>query len=234
MNRELSHLKDCTILALSNLLSANIDVGLKYALTVGYHEDPKTRTAFMQVLTNILQQGTEFEGLTENFVNERYYKLIDLLYEPDMSVTVAICETCPSSDMDDLAQLLLILFESRNQTNKLLKCLIAREVRRSGRLSALTFVPSYPPKKESPGTLFRRNSIATKLLTAYAKLHGTQYLRATLEPILRKMMVAQSQFEVDPTKTRSREEANQNRMNLEAFCERLISEISLSLVNVPR
>lgn len=75
-------LKDLTILAMSNLLSANVDAGLKYSLAMGYHEDSRTRTAFMQVLTNILNQGTEFETLAENVMTDRYEKLVDvcLLY----------------------------------------------------------------------------------------------------------------------------------------------------------
>jgi hypothetical protein len=71
-------LKDYTILALSNLLSANVDSGLKYSLSMGYHEDTKTKTAFMQVLTNILNQGTEFEGLAENAMNDRFDKLVEV------------------------------------------------------------------------------------------------------------------------------------------------------------
>jgi hypothetical protein len=74
----LGPLKDYTILALSNLLSANVDSGLKYSLSMGYHEDTKTRTAFMQVLTNILNQGTEFEGLAENAMKDRYEKLVEV------------------------------------------------------------------------------------------------------------------------------------------------------------
>lgn len=45
---------------------------------MGYHEDTKTRTAFMQVLTNILNQGTEFEGLAENAMKDRYEKLVEV------------------------------------------------------------------------------------------------------------------------------------------------------------
>lgn len=75
---DLAPLKDYTILAMSNLLSANVDAGLKYSLAMGYHEDTRTRTAFMQVLTNILNQGTEFETLAENVMTDRYEKLIDV------------------------------------------------------------------------------------------------------------------------------------------------------------
>lgn len=49
---------------MSNLLSANVDVGLKHSLSMGYHEDECTRIAFMHVLSNILRQGTRFTGLS--------------------------------------------------------------------------------------------------------------------------------------------------------------------------
>lgn len=74
----LAPLKNHTILAMSNLLSANVDAGLKYSLSMGYHEDTRTRTAFMQVLTNILNQGTEFETLAETVMTDRYEKLVDV------------------------------------------------------------------------------------------------------------------------------------------------------------
>lgn len=74
----LAPLKHYTILAMSNLLSANVDAGLKYSLSMGYHEDTRTRTAFMQVLTNILNQGTEFETLAETVKTDRYEKLVDV------------------------------------------------------------------------------------------------------------------------------------------------------------
>jgi neurofibromin 1 len=70
--------RSLAIQALSNLLSANVDVGLKYSLEVGYHESLSTRTAFMQVLTNILTQGTEFGTLGDTAIGEKYEHLIDV------------------------------------------------------------------------------------------------------------------------------------------------------------
>lgn len=72
-------LKNYTILALSNLLSANVDAGLKFSFSMAYHEDARTRSAFMEVLTNILNQGTEFETLSETVMTDRYEKLIDVI-----------------------------------------------------------------------------------------------------------------------------------------------------------
>ena len=76
--KDLGPLKDYTILALSNLISANVESGLQYSLQMGYHDDAKTRSAFMEVLTNILNQGAEFEGLAENAINDRYNKLVEV------------------------------------------------------------------------------------------------------------------------------------------------------------
>lgn len=65
---------------MTNLLNANIDAGLKFSLAMGYHEDSSTRTAFIQVLTNILNQGVEFDTLKRNVTTDRYDKLIDVSF----------------------------------------------------------------------------------------------------------------------------------------------------------
>lgn len=67
---------DLVITILSNLLSANIDVGLKHSLNIGYHENIEIRTAFVKVLYNILIQGTEFSSLTDSAIGEKYEELL--------------------------------------------------------------------------------------------------------------------------------------------------------------
>ncbi|CAF1913789.1 unnamed protein product [Rotaria magnacalcarata] len=52
--------RNSTIVAMSSFLAANIESGLMRIL--GYHRDPQTRATFMEVLTQILQQGTEFDA----------------------------------------------------------------------------------------------------------------------------------------------------------------------------
>ncbi|CAJ0759658.1 22515_t:CDS:2, partial [Entrophospora sp. SA101] len=125
--KDLGPLKDYTILALSNLLSANVDSGLKHSLSMGYHEDTKTKTAFMQVLTNILNQGTEFEGLAENAMDDRFDKLVELITDSDLSIALSLCEVCPVSDIDEVSQVLFAVFDSRHKTMSLLKAIIEKE-----------------------------------------------------------------------------------------------------------
>jgi neurofibromin 1 len=81
---------DLAISILSNLLSANIDVGLKHSLSIGYHENVEIRTAFVRVLHNILVQGTEFNNLSDAAVNEKYDELLDVSHSLDY-FTMASC-----------------------------------------------------------------------------------------------------------------------------------------------
>lgn len=68
---------DLVITILSNLLSANIDVGLKHSLNIGYHENIEIRSAFVKVLYNILLQGTEFSSLSD-LASEKYKELLNV------------------------------------------------------------------------------------------------------------------------------------------------------------
>lgn len=76
---KLGELRTFTIQAMSNLLSANIDSGLMHSISLGYHKDLQTRAAFMEVLTKILQQGTEFDMLAETVLADRYESLVQLV-----------------------------------------------------------------------------------------------------------------------------------------------------------
>jgi neurofibromin 1 len=75
---ENSSVSELAIIVLSNLLSANIDVGLKHSLNIGYHDNVEIRTAFVKVLYNILVQGTEFSNLTDSAVSEKYDELLEV------------------------------------------------------------------------------------------------------------------------------------------------------------
>ncbi|RKP27599.1 hypothetical protein SYNPS1DRAFT_26753, partial [Syncephalis pseudoplumigaleata] len=184
--RDLAPLKDYTILALSNLLSANIESGLKYSLSMGYHDDPKTRTAFMQVLTNILYQGAEFEGLAENVKNDRYDKLVELLTESELCIALSLCEVCPVADIETVGQLLLTAVETRGETIRLLQYVIERELART----------------ETAAEVFRRNCMATKLMAFYARMYGSEYLRITLQDLIQELIGNPQRWtlELDPDK----------------------------------
>lgn len=142
---------DLAITILSNLLSANIDVGLKHSLSIGYHENVDIRTAFVRVLHNILVQGTEFNNLSDTAVNEKYDELHNVssflnplhlrrelltqhvkLLINDPSLAAAMGSVCPSNEVDELTISLLNIFETRGLSFVLLEALIKQEIEDTG------------------------------------------------------------------------------------------------------
>ena len=214
--RDLGPLRDAAVLAMSHLLSANIESGLKYSLSMGYDEDPKTRTAFMHVLTNILNQGTEFNELAADAIQERYAKLIDLLVEPTFAIVLSLCDAVPAAEMNDLAQLLLNIFETRGCTLAFLVIAMDREVART----------------HAAANLFRGNSMVTKITTLYFKSVGSEYLSNTLQPAMNLVPTGRS-FEVDPAQVRPDEDVEAN-LELVRTCSRaFLDAIIASEASVP-
>ncbi|KAI8974377.1 hypothetical protein BDB01DRAFT_807208 [Pilobolus umbonatus] len=216
-----AQMKELTIMAMSHLLSANVDAGLKYSLSMGYDEDQETRTAFMQVLTNILHQGAEFETLAENVMIDRYEKLIDMLVEADMAIVMSLCEVCPSADTIGLAEVLLTAFDSRCKVDVLLKAVVQREV-------SLT---------EQETTLFRGTTIATRILSIFAKLSCLDYIRLTLQPALEEINALpndQLTWELDPQKLENGGDLMKNKENVIRATEILLKAICSSVESAPR
>ncbi|KUJ23034.1 uncharacterized protein LY89DRAFT_635153 [Mollisia scopiformis] len=209
---------ELAISALSNLLSANIDVGLKHSLGIGYHEDLDIRTAFVKVLCNILIQGAEFNNLSDAAVNERYDELLELLIN-DMALTIALCDACPSTEVDEMTISLLNIFDSRGLGFVLLEALIEHEVEET----------------ENEAELLRRNCVATKMLSVYAKWKGAAYLKATLQKVLERLVLTSKDLdlELDPARTTSAEELQKNALQLRVVTKVFIDDICNSAVHIP-
>ncbi|KAI0484610.1 GTPase [Xylariaceae sp. FL0804] len=209
---------ELAITILSNLLSANIDVGLKHSLSIGYHENVQIRTAFVKVLYNILVQGTEFNNLSDKAVSEKYEELLRLLTR-DTTLAVAISIVCPSSEADELTISLLNIFESRGLTFELMEALIKQEIQDT----------------ENEAEVLRRNCVATKLLSIYAKWKGANYLKATLQKVVERLMLTSKDLdlELDPTKISSQEELTKNALQLRIVAKVFVDDILASASNIP-
>ncbi|CEP19674.1 hypothetical protein [Parasitella parasitica] len=218
--QDFGQMKELTILAMSHMLNANVDAGLKYSLSMGYDDDQETRMAFMQVLTNILNQGTEFETLAESVMTDRYEKLIDMLVDADMEIVMSLCEVCPSADTTGVAEILLICFESRSKVMPLLKAVVQKEI-------LLT---------EQEATLFRGTTMATRILSLFAKSSCFDYIRITLQPALEQINALpedQHTWELDPQKVGSVEEVMRNKRNVIQATEILLNAICSSVDSAP-
>ncbi|KAK4144136.1 uncharacterized protein C8A04DRAFT_11820 [Dichotomopilus funicola] len=209
---------DLAITILSNLLSANIDVGLKHSLSIGYHENWNIRKAFIRVLYNILVQGTEFSNLSDAAVNEKYDKLLEIVTS-DPGLAVAMAGVCPSHDVDELTISLLNIFEARGSTLDLLEALIKQEVEETSHETEL----------------LRRSSVAIRMLIIYTKWKGAAYLRDTLQGVIDRV-IATSQdmsLELDPERVSSQEELAANVNNLQLVSRVFIDNICHSVRKMP-
>ncbi|KAI8068638.1 hypothetical protein BC940DRAFT_298677 [Gongronella butleri] len=212
-------LKNHTVAAMTNMLSANIDAGLKFSLAMGYHEDPSTRTAFIQVLTNILNQGVEFDTLADNVTTSLYDKLIDMLVG-DMDIALSLCEVCPSIDSSGLADVLLACFETRRRELVLMKAIIEREVETT----------------EQEATLLRGTTMGIKLISMFAKTLCVEYIRKTIQPVLETIngwQPEETTFELDPQKMGPDDDLQRNRNNVIRTCELLLGAICSSASQAP-
>lgn len=96
---------------MSNLLSANIDSGLMHSIGLGYHKDLQTRAAFIEVLTKILQQGTEFDTLAETVLADRFEQLVQLVTmigdKGELPIAMALASVVVTPQMVQKPQLIV-------------------------------------------------------------------------------------------------------------------------------
>lgn len=168
------------IQSLTNLLVSNPDVGLKFSLPMGYHQNPKIRSAFLKVFTSITQEGISHK-LYEH--GEHKFDSLRSLLLNNMSVCTRVCDLCPAQEVDDLANGLLNLYETEGRGLPLLKELVIREIENTTRVV----------------DLLRRNSIATRMLSLYARKYGSRYLTDTLGSILQNFIDQPDQYTFDLT-----------------------------------
>ncbi|CAI5794903.1 neurofibromin isoform X1 [Podarcis lilfordi] len=225
MSRRLASLRHCTVLAMSNLLNANVDSGLMHSIGLGYHKDLQTRATFMEVLTKILQQGTEFDTLAETVLADRFERLVELVTmmgdQGELPIAMALANVVPCSQWDELARVLVTLFDSRHLLYQLLWNMFSKEVELA----------------DSMQTLFRGNSLASKIMTFCFKVYGATYLQKLLEPLLRAVITSNEwqhvSFEVDPTRLESAESLDDNQRSLLQMTEKFFHAIINSSAEFP-
>jgi hypothetical protein len=90
---------------------------------------------------------------------------------------------------------------------------------------------------ESETELFRRTSMATRLLSAYAKTHGSEYMKTTLQKAMETMCnktPEERTFELDPSKVESGEDIARNKQNLIDTTDLFLNAICASTNHAPR
>ncbi|KAF5371189.1 hypothetical protein D9758_004214 [Tetrapyrgos nigripes] len=216
-NRE-TEVRELIITGLSYLVSANTESGFKQCLPLAYNEDSRKRSIFAHVFARVIGQGTKFDAEDRSISVNRQNRLAELVKESDMTLVVAICETCPPTEVDGMINVLLNLFDTRASLMKLIKIMIDREVANT----------------ENEAALFRSNSTCTRFLSAFARVHGYNYLRNLVGPLIKIMeaLPAGQGYELDPTKAGD-QDVVQNRKNVELVAKSFLDLISSSTSALP-
>ncbi|RDA86328.1 hypothetical protein CP532_4331 [Ophiocordyceps camponoti-leonardi (nom. inval.)] len=211
---------DCELLVatLSNLLGANIDIGLKQCLSFRYHEDVQIRIGLITVLHDILDQGTEFNILSDSAISEKYGELMNVLTANE-SVPMLMSAVCPSSQVDELTMCLFIIFEGRGLLFELFETLIRQEI----------------DNIENEAEILRRTCVVTKMLSVFAKWKGNSYLRSTLQTLLERLMRTSHDLdlELDPARVTTKEELQKNATQLQIVAKMFMDDICASSHNMP-
>jgi hypothetical protein len=121
----------------------------------------------------------------------------------DTLLALAVAETTPVNEVDVMLPVVVNIFDTKLNLLALLKAVIEREVTRSGKYTRnRRETTSDAPTSENSAELFRANTMCTRFIATVAKVHGYNYLRQILDPLVQQMLQLppETSFELDPKK----------------------------------
>lgn len=86
---------------------------------------------------------------------------------------------------------------------------------------------------KDPTTLFRGNSVSTKLMSAFTKMTGEKYLNSIIIETLQKLVDSDLSYEIDPVKAEPGDEIDENQFRLIQACQDFLDLCILSIDQVP-
>lgn len=166
----------------------------------------------------VVKRKQERKQIEEEEYANRYNPLVELLSAPDLALVNAICVSS-GSDKEVVLESLINILDAHKMTLKIIKLGITVEVE----------------KTKDAGTLFRGNTMATKLMTAFTRMYGRSYITSTLKPvldILLKDVENGKRYEIDPSKAPN-ENLKENLENLKSITLKFFDSIVNSIDQCP-
>ncbi|KAG6896188.1 hypothetical protein C0992_009811 [Termitomyces sp. T32_za158] len=216
--------RELVITGLAHLVSANTESGFKQCLPLAYDEDNRKRAIFAHVFARVIGQGTTFEPEDRSAFNDRNNRLRELVKGSDMALALTICEVCPPQEVGIMINVLLNIFDTRESLIKFMKIMIDRDLAGIGEgLLA-----------DTEQSIFRADTTCTRFFSSFAKIHGYNYLRTLVQPLI-KIMVDDSSgcgYDLDPTRV-TEEEARRNALHVELVASHFLEILSASMPALP-
>eukprot|EP00026_Physarum_polycephalum_P003940 Phypoly_transcript_03957.p1 GENE.Phypoly_transcript_03957~~Phypoly_transcript_03957.p1 ORF type:complete len:684 (+),score=176.74 Phypoly_transcript_03957:71-2122(+) len=150
--------------------------------------------------------------------NNNAYTKLEEIFLRDPGGTVQMTEAFHPHTMEEVAQALVVLFEANDAADVLIKHFIDLEMTKAN-------------ASEGPTTLFRRDSVASKVMRFYTKLIGQQYLISILWPNIRYVCLHDDMIEIDPNKMNKGDDLEDHLANfqdvLANFLEAIVNSVPL-------
>ncbi|KAL5476310.1 hypothetical protein EMCRGX_G026236 [Ephydatia muelleri] len=118
----------------------------------------------------------------------------------------------------EMGKAIVKIFLKSNKIDGLMKAIIEHEVKVTS----------------DPNTLFRGNSLASKVIDEFMKLVGQEYLQRTLQCCIDEIFDSKRNCEIDPSKLTDADHLDVNMANLLFFVEKILSAITASALSCPR
>ncbi|XP_076303320.1 ras GTPase activating protein 1 isoform X2 [Lasioglossum baleicum] len=88
-------------------------------------------------------------------------------------------------------------------------------------------------KLTDPTTIFRGNTLVSKMMDEGMRLAGLHYLHSTLRPAMEQVFLEKKPCEIDPTRVKDANTIQTNLSNLKEYVERVFTAITTSGVRCP-
>lgn len=213
-----NEIRELVITGLANLVSANSEIGFKQCLPLAYDQDKRKKVIFAHVFARVIGQGTTFNAEERSAAQSRNARLVELVRGSKLALALTIVEVCPFTEDDMMISVMLNIFDTRAPLTSFLKALIDAEI------ASVT----------SEVSLFRHNSVGNKFVTAFAKIHGYNYLRGLIAPLItfmKELPVGHS-YEMDPSKAKE-QDLLENQRTVEYAASKFLSLVTSSLPQMP-
>lgn len=153
--------------------------------------------------------------------------------QPDLGLMNSVCVTA-NAEQDEILRTIIKILDAHSKTMPIIRQSITNEV----------------GSTQNPATLFRGNSTATKLMSAYTKmtgiytfflqclngvliLLGRNYLVSVIKPLVDEVTQNVVSCEVDSSKIPSGEDIEQNMRNLLGLCQKFLDGMMSSVDSCP-
>jgi hypothetical protein len=153
-------------------------------------------------------------------LEEIYAQFLAIVSSSHESLLSSLFDLLDPSDADRVGTSVVSIFSYLGKELELFEHVIHQEVEATSSVSVL----------------FRSNSMAIRLVSLYAKLLGTPFLKELLAPLIEETLSGDpARFEVDPSRLNGNvNQAKKNQKTLQDMVVKYLDSIFASLENVPR